>query len=77
MAKTCVAIAVGKNHDWDFDIDEFGQITKLNISSEVDYTHDIRRGEVLDIWPVLNASQKAQFQVIYDLVKTWFNNQIL
>jgi len=77
MAKTYVAQSVGKNHDWDFSVDEAGQITGLNISAEVDYTGDVRRGEVLDIWPVLNATQKAQIQTAYDLVAQWFNAQFL
>lgn len=78
MVKTYTAQSVGKNHDWDFTVDEdSGQITSLKISAEVDYTGGVRRGEVLDIWSVLTNTQKAKIQSAYDNARQWFNNQFL
>jgi len=76
MAKTYTADSVGKNHDWDFSVDDAGKITAMVIKAEVNYG-TMGMVESLDIWPVLNAAQKVKAQEVYDLVKQWFNNQFL
>ena len=76
MAKTYTATSVGKNHDWDFSVDDAGQITAMNVRSEVNYG-SMGLSESKDIWPILNATQKAQLQTAYDLVAQWFNSQFI
>ena len=76
MARTYTAQSVGKNHDWDFSVDEKGKITALVIRSEVNYG-TVGMMESLDIWGVLNTTQKARIQTAYDLINQRFNNQFL
>ena len=71
-----MADKVGKNHDWDFSVDDTGNITALVIRAEVNYG-SMGMMESLDIWPMLNATQKARIQEAYNLVAQWFNNQFL
>ncbi len=76
MAKTYTADKVSKNHDFDFSVDDAGNITKMVIKAEVNYG---TRGfmESLDIWPMLNQTQKDKVQQVYDKVARLFNNQFL
>ena len=74
--KTYTAQSVSKNHDWDFSVDDDGNITKLVIKSEVNYG-EMGMMEELDIWKLLNESQKSQMQSIYNKVAQVFNKQIL
>ncbi|KKL20597.1 hypothetical protein LCGC14_2453870 [marine sediment metagenome] len=76
MAKTFTAQSVGINHDWDFDVDDNGNITALNIQSEVNYG-EMGRVERFDIWASLNPAQKTKIQQGYDLAKQLFNNYFL
>ncbi len=76
MAKTYTAQSVGKNHDWDFSVDEDGKITALTIKGEVNYG-EMGKMESLDIWPALNATQKSRLQQAFDQAGQWFNNQFL
>ena len=76
MAKTYTATSVGKNHDWDFSVDDAGQITAMNVRSEVNYG-SMGMTESLDIWQLLNSDQKAKMQFIYDKVALVFNKHFV
>ena len=76
MAKTYTAKSVGKNHDWDFSVDEEGKITAMVVRSEVNYgTRSMT--EQLNIWELLNDDQKSRMQFIYDKVAELFNKHFL
>ena len=76
MAKTFIAQSVGKNHDWDFSVDNEGNITAMNVRSEVNYG-TMGMTESIDIWKLLNDIQKSQMQKVYDKVAEVFNKEIL
>ena len=76
MTKTYTAKSIGKNHDWDFSVDEDSKITAINVKSEVNYG-TMGMLESLDIWQLLSDAQKEKMQVIYDNVAQVFNKQIL
>jgi hypothetical protein len=76
MAKTFVAQSVGRNHDWDFSVDEDGNITAFVVRSEVNYG-TMGMTEQLDLWPLLDERQKAKLQRGYDQVAKAFNAYFL
>lgn len=80
MAKQYIAIAVDGNHDWDFDIDNAGQIIGLNIKGEVDWSdgeNERRTTERLDIWLLMTAAQKIAVQNAYDKAVLAFKNNFI
>ena len=76
MLKTYTANKVGKNHDWDFSVDNDGKITAINVGAEVNYG-SMGMTESLDIWSLLDTTQKERIQSIYDKVKEIFDNEFL
>ena len=77
MPKTYTAQSVGKNHDWDFSVDEQGNIKSLAIKSIVQYNPDFTRMEVLDVWPLLIQEKKDKAQTIYNFINQIFNAEFL
>ena len=76
MAKTYIAQSIGKNHDWDFSVDDDGNITALTVRAEVNYG-SMGMTESRDIWSSLNEGKKQQIRVVYNQVRQWFDNQFL
>ena len=76
MVKTYTAQSASKNHDWNFSVDDTGNVTKMVIRSEINYGSIVRMEE-LDIWGLLTDGQKVAAQVVYDKVAQIFNNEFL
>ena len=68
--------SIDKNHDWDFAVDEAGNITELVIVAEINYGS---MGSIAqkDIWTSLTDAQKAQMQTIYNKTKEWYAKQFV
>ena len=66
--------SMGKNHDWDFTVDEDGKITALAIKTEVNYGR-ISQSEGRNIWPDLSQSNKDKMQRTFDDAGEWFSSQ--
>ena len=80
MTKTYTAMEVSDNHDIDFQVDDSGNIIKMNIVAKVTYSNGdnvFGKFESLDIWPNLTEQQKITVQTVYDDIKQWFNEQII
>lgn len=76
MAKTYTAQSVGKNHDYDFSVDNDGKITKLAIKAEVNYG-EMGREEKVDVWGELTQGEKNETQRLYDIHAQLFNAHFL
>ena len=74
MALTVKSIA--KNHDWDFEVDEDGNIIALKIRAEVNYGR-VGSSESRDIWPALTDAWKADIQLAFNRTSQWFSEQFV
>ena len=81
MPKQWTAIEVqGTNHDWDFQVDDQGQITGLLIKGSVAYDNGdetMVRTESFNVWAVMNQTQKDKLQAAYTAAKNAFDNHFL
>jgi len=76
MVKTYIAQSASKNHDWNFSVDDTGNVTKMMIRAEINYG-SMGRMEEIDIWGLLTDDQKVAAQAAYDKVAQIFNNEFL
>ncbi|GAF92136.1 unnamed protein product [marine sediment metagenome] len=79
MAKTFAAQSIPGNHDVDFVVED-GPLTAMNVKAIVLYSNgeeDMSRREVVDIWPELTTSQKAQIQTSYNRLVSLFDAHFL
>ncbi len=79
MAKVYEATGIAPgNHDWDYTVDETGQITALNVKGSVEYDGgEMVRAESLDIWPGMAPTLKGKVQQAYTAAVNAFNNYFM